>query len=57
VWAYDVELPKATRGKAFRIRNPEVWEIILADRDILVIDFASLVTSVVRYSVSGASPW
>jgi hypothetical protein len=46
VWAYDVELRKATRGKAFRIRNPEVWEIILADRDILVIDFASWVTSV-----------
>jgi hypothetical protein len=45
VWAYDVELRKAARGKPFRIRNPEVWEIILADRDILVIDFASWVTS------------
>lgn len=46
VWAYDVELRKAARGKAFRIQNPAVWEIILADRDILVIDFASWVTSV-----------
>lgn len=45
VWAYDVELRAATRGKRFLMRNPELWDVILADRDMFVLDFASWLTS------------
>jgi hypothetical protein len=48
VWGYDVELRKVTLGKDFRIRNQEVWEVILADRDMFVLDFASWMTSFAR---------
>lgn len=48
VWAYEVELRKAARGKPFRMRNPEVWDVLLSDRDMFVIDFASWVTSLIR---------
>jgi hypothetical protein len=45
VWAYDVELRAATRSKRFVMRNSELWDVILADRDMFVLDFASWLTS------------
>jgi len=48
VWAYEVELTKATRAKRFRPRNLAIWDVMLADRDMFAIDSASWVTSFVE---------
>ncbi|MGO9707548.1 MAG: hypothetical protein ACLQBL_01710 [Polyangiaceae bacterium] len=46
VRGYEVELKTATRGRAFRLRNHEVWEAVLADRDVLVADVSSWVLGI-----------
>ena len=39
-------MKKATRGKDVRLRNREVWEAMLADRDVLVADVSSWVLGI-----------